>query len=127
MTDYSDGMLESAEKTAKEIQETFPEKQLTFIFDKKDAEKFDYSSTGFDRIMANHVLFWLKKETRPELYQTIRKLLKKDGIFSCSMIGRESNRELHQLLRRFYPAIKIPAENFDIFLETAEVMIEFAK
>ena len=119
LTDYSDGMLESAEKTANEIQEDFPEKQLTFIFDKKDAEKFNYSSTGFDRIMANHMLFCMKKETRPKLYQTIWELLKK-GIFSCSLIGRESNRELHQLLRRFYPAIKIPAENFDIFLETAD-------
>lgn len=120
LTDYSEGMLESAEKTVMEIQETFPEKHLTFTLAKKDAEKFTCSSTDFDRIMANHLLFHMKKDTRPALYQTIRKLLKKDGIFSCSLIGREHNRELHHLVKRFYPKIKIRSESFDIFLETAE-------
>lgn len=120
LTDYSDGMLESAEKTVKAVQKTFPEKHLTFILAKKDAENFTYSPIGFDRIMANHMLHHMKKETRPNLYNAIRKLLKKDGIFSCSLIGREHNRELHQLLKRFYPEIKIPSESFDISLETAE-------
>lgn len=120
LTDYSDGMLESAEKTLKEIQVSFPEKQLTCFFDKRDAEKFTYPTNGFDRIMANHMLFCMKKETRPDLYQTIFGLLKKGGIFSCSLIGKESNRELHNFLKKYYPAIKIPAEKFDIFLETAQ-------
>lgn len=120
LTDYSEGMLESAEKTVNEIQETFPEKQLTFILAKKDAEKFTYSPIGFDRIMANHMLHHMKKETRPNLYQTIQKMLKKNGIFSCSLIGKQHNRELHQLIKSLYPNIKIPSESFDIFLETAE-------
>lgn len=120
LTDYSEGMLESAEKTAKEIQETFPEKKLNFVFSKKDAETFSYSSTGFDRIMANHMLYHMKKEFRPSLYRTIRGLLNKNGVFSCSLIGREHNRELHQLLKRFYPQIVIPSESFDILLESAE-------
>lgn len=83
MTDYSEGMLENAQKTVQEIQETFPEKRL-------------------------------------DLYPVIQKLLKKDGIFSCSLIGKKHNRELHQLVRRFYPEIKIPSESFDINLEMAE-------
>ena len=120
LTDYSEGLLKSAEKTMKEIQQSFPEKHLTFTLAKKDAEKFTCSVTDFDRIMANHLLFHMKKDTRPALYQTIRELLKEDGIFSCSLIGREHNRELHQLVKRFYPQIKIPSESFDIFLETAE-------
>lgn len=120
LTDYSEGMLESAEKTAKEIQETFPEKKLNFVFSKKDAEAFSYPDTGFDRIMANHMLYHMKKESRPSLYRTIRGLLNKNGVFSCSLIGREHNRELHQLLKRFYPQIAIPSESFDILLESAE-------
>lgn len=120
MTDYSEGMLESAQKIVQEIQETFPEKWLTFILERKDAENFNYLPIGFDRIMANHMLYHIKKEKRLDLYQVIRKLLKEDGIFSCSLIGREHNRELHQLLRRCYPEVKIPSESFDINLETAE-------
>lgn len=120
LTDYSEGMLESAEKTAKEIQEAFPEKQLKFILARKDAEAFSYSSTGFDRIMANHMLYHMKKESRSSLYRTIQGLLNRNGVFSCSLIGREHNRELHQLLKRFYPQIAIPSESFDILLESAE-------
>ena len=120
LTDYSEGMLESAQKTVNEIQETFTEKQLTFILAKKDAEKFTYSPIGFDRIMANHMLHHMKKETRPDLYRTIRKLLKDNGIFSCSLIGKQHNRELHQLVKSLYPNVKIPSESFDISLETAE-------
>lgn len=120
LTDYSVGMLESAEKTAKEIQETFPEKKLNFVFSKKDAEAFSYPDTGFDRIMANHMLYHMKKESRPSLYRTIRGLLNKNGVFSCSLIGREHFWELHELLKRFYPQIAIPSESFDILLESAE-------
>lgn len=120
LTDYSEGMLESAEKIVTGIQKAFPEKQLKFVFAKKDAENFTYSVTGFDRIMANHMLYHMKKEKRPGLYQIIRELLKKDGIFSCSLIGKEHNRELHEILRKFYPGIRISSESFDISLETAE-------
>lgn len=120
LTDYSEGMLENAQKTVQEIRETFPEKRLTFVLERKDAENFSYLPIGFDRIMANHMLYHLKKEKRLDLYQVIQKLLKKDGIFSCSLIGKKHNRELHQLVRRFYPEIKIPSESFDINLETAE-------
>lgn len=124
LTDYSEGMLESAERTAKEIQETFPEKKLKFVFSKKDAEAFSYPDTGFDRIMANHMLYHMKKESRPSLYRTIQGLLNRNGVFSCSLIGREHNRELHQLLKRFYPQIAIPSESFDISLETAEAELQ---
>lgn len=124
LTDYSEGMLESAQKTVSKIQETYPEKRLTFVLERKDAENFTYPSTDFDRVMANHMLPHVNKETRPMLYQEIYKLLKKDGIFSCSLIGKEHNREIHELVRRIYPEIKIPSESFDIFLETAEEELE---
>lgn len=124
LTDYSEGMLQSAEKTVKEIQDNFPEKRLVFELAKKDAENFTYDHAGFDRIMANHMLYHMKKETRPGFYQTVRELLKPAGIFSCSLIGRQHNRELHQLVKEYYPEIKIPSESFDIFLETAHKELE---
>lgn len=122
LTDYSEGMLDSAGENAKEIQKAFPEKKLQFVFMQKDAEDFSYqefSAPKFDRIMANHMLYHVEKEKRPALYKTVLSLLKKDGIFSCSLIGQEHNRELHRLLKCYYPQIKIPSDSFTIFLETA--------
>lgn len=119
LTDFSAGMLERAEETVREIQEDFPEKNLRFILAQKDAENFSYPEKDFHLVMANHMLFHLKKEKRPALYQVVCSLLKQGGIFSCSLIGREHNRELHDLLKEYYPMIEIPSEGFDIFLETA--------
>ena len=120
LTDYSSGMLAGAAETVEEIQEKFPQKKFRFVLEKRDAENFSYPVGDFDRIMANHVLFHLKKDSRPSLYLTIRDLLKEKGIFSCSLIGREHNRELHQLLKQFDSRLDIPSDFFDIYLETAE-------
>lgn len=119
LTDFSAGMLERAEEAVEKIQEDFPEKHLKFVLAQKDAENFSYPEKDFHRVMANHMLYHLKREKRPALYQAIRSLLNPKGIFSCSLIGREHNRELHDLLREYYPMIEIPSEGFDIFLETA--------
>ena len=119
LVDYSAGMLDSAEKNMREIQEQFPEKHLRFVLDRRDAADFSYPVSGFDRIMANHVLFYLSREARLELYLKINALLKDDGLFSCSLIGRTHLFELHELLQKYYPEIAIPSASFDIWLEDA--------
>ncbi len=119
LVDYSSGMLASAEKNMLEIQRQFPEKHLKYILDKRDATDFSYPVSGFDRIMANHVLFHLNREARLELYKKINALLKDGGRFSCSLIGKTHLVQLHELVRKFYPEIAIPSNTFDIFLETA--------
>ena len=124
LTDYSDGMLESAGKTAAEIQNTYPEKGIRFVLDKRDATKFSYPMDGFDRIMANHMLYHLDRESRLRLYPVIRELLTDQGRFSCSLIGRTHMRELHEFLREYYPEIKIPSASFDIWLENAPEELE---
>ncbi len=120
LTDYSEGMLAGARKTMEEVRAEFPEKRLRFVIEKKDAENFTYPIDGFDRIMANHLLYHIKKENRPSLYSAIQDLLKEDGVFSCSLIGREHNRELHQFMKQFDPQLTIPSDTFDIFLENAQ-------
>ena len=95
-------------------------RHIVEITREKDAENFSYPEKDFHRVVANHMLYHLKREKRPALYQAIRSLLNPKGIFSCSLIGREHNRELHDLLREYYPMIEILSEGFDIFLETAE-------
>ena len=120
LTDYSDGMIEAAGRTMNELQQKFPEKRLRFTLEKKDAENFSYPVGDFDRIMANYMLYHLKNDNRPSLYKAVRDLLKENGIFSSSLIGREHNRELHQLVKEFDSDMDIPLESFDIFLETAQ-------
>lgn len=121
LVDYSDGMLASAKNTVSDMQRKYPEKRLKFVFDKRDATSFSYPMTGFDRIMANHMLYHINnKESRLDLYQRIHDLLAENGRFSCSLIGRKHFFELHELIREYYPEIKIPSDSFDIWLETAK-------
>ena len=124
LVDYSDGMLASAEKNIYQIQTQFPEKHLHFILDKRDASNFSYPVSGFDRIMANHLLFHLNREARLDLYPKINTLLTKNGRFSCSLIGHTHLHELHEFLRTFYPEIIIPSSSFDLWLENAAQELE---
>lgn len=124
LVDYSAGMLESAQKTVEEIQKEYPEKGLKFVLEKKDAAAFSYPVSGFQRIMANHMLYHINKESRLNLYKKINELLAEDGRFSCSLIGKEHLRELHEFTQEFYPEMKIPASGFDLWLETAAEELE---
>ncbi len=119
LVDYSAGMLESARKTMEEIQSEYPEKELRFVLEKKDAADFSYPVGDFERIMANHMLYHINKESRLNLYEKINELLAKNGRFSCSLIGKEHFRELHEFVQEYYPQIKILSSGFDLWLETA--------
>lgn len=120
LTDYSEGMLEAAKNTVKEIQKNYPGKNLRFVLEKRDATCFSYPVSGFDRIMANHMLYHLSKESRLDLYGKIKGLLTEDGRFSCTLIGQRHLYELHEFLKEEYPEIEIPSDRFDIWLETAD-------
>lgn len=120
LTDYSLGMLEKAKAAADEICRKYPEKNLKFIFQQRDATAFSYPTGDFDRIMANHCLYHFEKSSRPGLYRKIGELLKDDGIFSCTLIGETHIKELLQLTQKHFPQIKFITGGFDIMLETAE-------
>ena len=120
LVDYSDGMMESAKKNVEDILKEHPKKGLKFVVDKRDATDFSYPISGFDRIMANHVLFHLSKDSRLQLYPKIQALLAKGGRFSCSLIGKNHMKELHDFIDEYYPNIGFPSEKFDFLLETAE-------
>ena len=118
LVDYSDGMLNSAKNTVAEIMEDYPEKNLKFVIDKRDATDFSYPSSNFDIIMANHMLYHLKRENRLQLYAKIKELLAKNGRFSCTLIGQHHMQELNDFLSEFYPEAKRLSESFDLWLET---------
>lgn len=124
LVDYSSGMLSSAQRNMQEINAQFPEKNLHYILDRRDATDFSYPVSDFDRVMANHLLFHLNSEARFALYQKISSLLKEGGLFTCSLIGQKHLFELHELLREHYPQIKIPSNSFDILLENAHLELD---
>ena len=119
LVDYSDGMLESTRATVAELLEKYPEKNLKFIVDKRDAADFSYPTADFDLIMVNHVLFYLEKESRIKLYNKIKSLLAKNGRFSCTLLGKYHMKEIHDLVIETYPDVKFPFRGFDLFLENA--------
>lgn len=120
LTDYSVGMLESAKRAVNEIERLYPQKGLKFILEKRDAANFTYPVDGFDRIMANHMLYHVNHESRIKLYEKIRSLLSEKGRFSCTLIGKRHFFEMNDMLREYYPKIDIPSSSFDIWLETAK-------
>ncbi len=124
LVDYSDGMLSSARAVAAELIEKYPEKNLRFIIEKRDATDFSYPTSGFDLIMANHMLYHVEKGSRLQLYRKIQGLLAKDGKFTCTLIGQHHMRELHEFVNEFYPEVKLLSEGFDIWLETARKELE---
>ena len=120
LVDYSDGMLACARDVAAEINETYPEKNLRFVVEKRDATDFSYPTSGFDLIMANHMLYHVARESRMMLYQKIKGLLSEGGRFTCTLIGQTHLRELHDFVTEYYPGIKFPSGAFDLWLETAK-------
>lgn len=98
----------------------YEEKGLTFVVEKRDATNFSYPVKNFDHIMANHLLFHIKKTEREKLYIQLKEYMDHKGTFSCTLIGKGHNCDLHDLLREYYPEINIPSSGFDIWLETAE-------
>ena len=124
LVDYSAGMLESARNVAKDILDKYLEKNLRFIIEKRDAADFSYPTSGFDLIMANHMLYHVERESRLELYQKIKSLLSKGGRFSCTLIGQQHMRELHDFVTEYYPGVRFPSSGFDIWLETAKQELE---
>ncbi|MCR5342331.1 MAG: MerR family transcriptional regulator [Butyrivibrio sp.] len=120
MVDYSDGMLASARETVAEILAKYPEKNFSFVIDKRDATDFSYPTAGFDLIMVNHVLFYLEKESRIKLYKQIKSLLAKNGRFTCTLLGEKHMQEIHNLVIDNYPGMKFPFLNFDFFLDNCK-------
>ncbi len=120
LIDYSDGMLFSAGVVADEIMDTYPEKNLRFVVEKRDAADFSYPTSGFDLIMANHMLYHVARENRLQLYEKMKCLLAENGRFTCTLIGQQHMRELHDFVTEYYPGIKFPSGGFDLWLETAK-------
>ena len=117
MTDNSEEMLEAAKVGIEEFEHVFRDKNIHFTFLKMDAEEFHIEEDQFDRIIANHMLYHVSNENREKLLKTCVTLLKDDGIFYASTIGKNHMGELFELVKEFDDRIQIPkwmSSNFEL-------------
>ncbi len=121
MTDNSEEMLQKAKEETEKYASEFQEKKITFTFYQRNAEQFQIEETQFDRIIANHMLYHVSNDHRPQLLQTCNNLLKDDGLFFASTIGKDHMGELFRLIKEFDSTIVIPTwMSADFELENGE-------
>ena len=91
-----------------------------FLYQVIDCEQIPYPDASFDKVIANHVLFYL--QDREQALQEIRRVLKPGGTFLCSTYGHQHMKEISQLVQGFDSRIRLAQVSLsDIFgLEQGE-------
>lgn len=90
LTDISAGMVEDAQELLR---------GGVFSFETADCQKLPYGDGGFDCVIANHVLFYVK-DLSVALGEVCR-VMKCDGIFYCSAYGSEHMKEITSMVQEF--------------------------
>lgn len=105
MTDFSQGMINSAMNTLSRYKDLFEEKNITFIFKQIDGNEFQLDEKDFNIIIANHMLYHVSK--RQELLRKLHSLLIDEGRFFASTIGEKHMGELNDFVKEINPNIEI--------------------
>lgn len=101
LSDISEGMLRDARRN-------IGQNDTRFSFQAFDCIKIPFPTQSFDRIIANHVLFYCKDLDR--VCEEIRRVLKPDGLFLCSAYGKDHMKEISELVCQFDSRIVLSAE-----------------
>ena len=99
LSDLSDGMIRDAAENLGE------EKASCFDFRTLDCQKLPFPDAEYDRIIANHVLFYVQNLSRG--LQEISRVLSDDGVFYCSTYGKGHMKEITDLVQEFDPQINL--------------------
>lgn len=81
------------------------EKAFCFDFRTLDCQKLPFPDAEYDRIIANHVLFYVQNLSRG--LQEISRVLSDDGVFYCSTYGKGHMKEITDLVQEFDPQINL--------------------
>jgi ubiquinone/menaquinone biosynthesis C-methylase UbiE len=92
LSDYSDGMLEATRKSLSRLN-------YDFQYEIVNAENIQLYNNTFDVILANNMLYHI--QNRDEAIKNIYRILKDDGIFIASTMGKNDLVELHNYLYQF--------------------------
>lgn len=108
LTDYSEGMLQEAQKGIEAHHQTYEQKNIHFHFSQMDAEHVTIAPETYDRIIANHMLYHISDAHRPALLQSCCAGLTQQGMFYASTVGRTHMKELFDLLQSFDSKLQVP-------------------
>ena len=117
LSDISEGMLRDARRR---LFAAGP----GFSFQAFGCEDIPCPDRSFDRVIANHVLFYCR-DLSAALPQ-IRRVLKQDGVFLCSTYGSRHMQEISALVQRFDSRIVLSADRlYERFgLENGQRLLE---
>lgn len=109
LSDFSPGMLAEARRNMGDYAKYFRFEQI-------DAQAIRFGDARFDAVIANHMLYHVPD--RSKAYAEIRRVLRPQGVFYAATTGAAHLRELHELARRFDPALMawgdLPTDRFNL-------------
>ncbi|HET7580606.1 MAG TPA: class I SAM-dependent methyltransferase [Bacillales bacterium] len=97
LSDFSSGMLEDAILHLAEMDHDFAYQEI-------DAQSIPYPVDSFDVVIANHMLYHVPD--RAKALSEIRRVLKPDGVFYASTIGKDHMKEIEEMVADFDPNIQ---------------------
>jgi ubiquinone/menaquinone biosynthesis C-methylase UbiE len=92
LSDYSEGMLETTKKSLSRLN-------YNFQYEIVNAENIKYSDNSFDIILANNMLYHI--QNKDTVIHNISRILKDNGVFLASTMGKNDLLELHNYLYVF--------------------------
>lgn len=117
LSDVSEGMI-------RDVKDNVSGLSGNFTFQVIDCQKIPEQDETFDKIAANHVLFYVKD--LDQALSEIGRVLKPEGRFLCSTYGREHMKEISQLVKEFDSRIALSEVNlYDVFgLDNGQEILE---
>lgn len=100
LSDQSFGMVEDAKRNVNGNPEIFSYETI-------DCERIPKTENSFDKVIANHVLFYLSD--RQEASKEVRRILKPEGTFICSTYGMRHMQEITRMVKEFDERINLSA------------------
>jgi ubiquinone/menaquinone biosynthesis C-methylase UbiE len=92
LTDFSTGMLKDAKKN-------LGTKSQRFKFENVDVQNIPFENCSFDVVIANHMLYHVADKEKA--FSEIQRVLKPNGIFFASTVGRNHMKEMREIVSRF--------------------------
>ena len=118
LSDVSAGMVEDARNSL------LQKNQVNLEFLQFDCENIPFENQTFDRVLANHVLFYCKNLGRA--LSDIRRVLTSEGILCASTYGSRHMKEITDLVKGYDKRINLSEiELYEIFgLENGERLLQ---
>lgn len=124
LTDNSQGMVDKVKDVLEVHRKALEMKHIKCEVRLLDAENAVIETNSYDRIIANHMLYHVKK--KEELFLAVKKGLREGGMFCCSTVGKGHMKELNEFVREFCDEIELffaeATENF--LLENGQEQLE---